>query len=105
MLTMIVLAVFAAFGVFSVLWAVFGCLLPSPQGTVLVQVCRSCGEAEMTVHRHRWLMGLGALRCPLILVDGGLTEQERSMLEKKEIKMMTMAELGAWSGQEWGSVG
>lgn len=105
MLTMIVLAVFAGFGVLSVLWAVFGCLLPSPRGTVLVHLCRSCGEAEMTVHRHRWLLGLGALRCPLILVDGGLTEDERSLLEAKGMKMMTLAELEARTGQEWDPFG
>lgn len=100
MLTMIVLAVFAGFGALSVLWAAFGCLLPSPGRTVLVHSCGSCGEAEMMIRRHRWLLGLGALRCPLILVDGGLTEQERSILESRDIKMMTRAELMAWSGQE-----
>ena len=81
----IVLVVLAGFGALSLLWAVFGGLLPCPRRMILLQVCENLSEVEMAVHRHRWLTGIGALRCPLVLLDGGLSEQELETLRRKDI--------------------
>ena len=80
MASWIVLSVLAAFGALCVLWALFGFLLPGQQGAVLVCLCRP-GHGEEAILRHYgWLRGLGLLRAPLLLVDGGLTEEEQSRL-------------------------
>jgi hypothetical protein len=86
----IVLVVLAGFGALSLLWAVFGGLLPSPRGMVLLQICGDLSEAEMAIHRHRWLAGVGALRCPLVLLDGGLSEQELETLRRKDVRSLDL---------------
>lgn len=61
----ILIGFFAAFGAFSVLWAVFGWLLPGGKGCALVCV----GDPDAGIlSRYRWLRGMGFLNCPLLIV-------------------------------------
>ena len=65
MLGYVLLGFFAAFGVFCMLWAVFGWLLPQGRGVVLV----CCGMPdEGILCRYRWLKGAGLMTCPLLVV-------------------------------------
>lgn len=75
-------SVLAAFGALCVLWALFGFLLPGQRGAVLVCLCRPGHEEEAILRHYGWLRGLGLLRAPLLLIDGGLTEEERARLLK-----------------------
>ena len=78
----IVLVVFAAFGLLCALWACFGFLLPGQEGVVMVYRCR--GEnVDALVRRYRWLRDVGLIRCPLIIIDEGMTMQQRQMLENR----------------------
>lgn len=80
MAAFIVLGTLAAFGALCALWALFGFLLPGQQGAAAVCLCKSGGAEEPIIRRYRWLRGMGLVRCPLLLVDCGLTEEERSLL-------------------------
>lgn len=100
MASLIVLCVLAAFGALSVLWGLFGLLLPGQRGTVTVHLCR--GREEAAVRRCRWLRDMGLLHSRLILVDSGLSEEERSALCGRccDVEFCTMAELTARLEQE-----
>jgi hypothetical protein len=78
----IFVSVLAAFGALSAHWAVFGFLLPGQRGAVMVCLCRPGHEEEAILRHYGWLRGLGLLRAPLLLIDGGLTEEERTRLLK-----------------------
>ena len=78
----IVLSVLAAFGALCAVWALFGFLLPGQRGTVLVCLCRPGHGEEAVIRHYGWLRDLGLLRAPLLLIDGGLTEEERARLQK-----------------------
>lgn len=101
----IVLVVLAGFGALSLLWAVFGGLLPSPRGMVLLLSCTDLTDAEMAVHRHRWLTGMGVLRCPLVVIDGGLSDEERQTLRRKDIEIWDPDMIGDPFRQEVGPDG
>ena len=100
MATWIVLGVLAAFGALSVLWALFGFLLPGQCGAVTVCLCRGDGAEEPLIRRHRWLRDMGLIREPLILLDGGLTEEEKRRLTRQGLMICDMAELSARLEQE-----
>lgn len=63
-----ILILLAAFGLLSSLWAVLGWLLPGGRG--MAMVCLGAPDEGM-VSRYRWLRGLGLLRCPLLVTEGG----------------------------------
>lgn len=100
MATLIVLCVLAAFGALSVLWVLFGFLLPGQRGTVTVHLCQ--GREEAAVRRHRWLRDMGFLHSRLILVDSGMTEQEMIALcgHDRDVEFCALAELTARLEQE-----
>lgn len=100
MATWIVLGVLAAFGALSVLWALFGFLLPGQRGAVTVCLCRGKGAEEQLIRRQRWLRDMGLIHCPLILLDGGLTEREKESLTRGGLTVCDMAELSARIEQE-----
>ena len=77
------ITVFAAFGLLCALWACLGFLLPGQKGAVMVYYCR--GESvDALIRRHRWLRDMGFLSCRLMIVDGGMTEQQRQMLANQQ---------------------
>ena len=102
MATLIILAVLAAFGVLSVMWALFGFLLPGQRGTAMVCLCRGDGAEESVLRHYGWLRDLGLVRCPLLLVDCGITEEERTRLLrlKQGVEICTMEELPSRLEQE-----
>lgn len=64
----VALALLAAIGAMSALWAALGWLLPGGEGMALV--CAGAPDENM-VRRYRWLRGLGLLRCPLLATQAG----------------------------------
>ena len=82
MLIWILLTVLAAFGALCALWALFGFMLPGQCGAALVCFCRPGNQEEAILRHYGWLRGTGLLRAPLLLVDCGLTEEERNRLLK-----------------------
>lgn len=67
----IIVGVLAAFGAYSLVWTLFGWLLPSGQGCALV--CFGQPD-EGVLTRFWWLRGTGLLRCPLLAVVPEETE-------------------------------
>lgn len=96
----VIVSVLAAFGALCALWAVFGFLLPGQQGAVTVCLCHGGGQEEHLIRRHRWLRDMGLIHSPLVLLDGGLTEEERVRLTRQGITICDMAELSARLEQE-----
>lgn len=102
MVAWIVLAVLAAFGVLSVMWALFGFLLPGQRGTVMVYMCQGSEETEPVLRHYGWLRDMGFIRCPLLLVECGITEAERTRLLslRQDVEICTMEELPSKLEQE-----
>ena len=96
----ILVGMLAAFGALCALWVLFGFLLPVQHGTVTVCLCCGQGQEEHLIRRHRWLRDMGLTHSPLILLDGGLTEQERERLTRQGITICDLAELTARLEQE-----
>ena len=76
----IILIILAAFGLLCAVWALFGVFLPGQRGAVMVCVCRGAAEEEQILRHCAWLRDLGLFRGPLLLVDAGMTPDERSRL-------------------------
>lgn len=90
------LAVLAAFGLLSLMWALFGWLLPAcREGWVL---CPGETGKLSFVNVYLWLRGMGLVKCPLILVDMGLEEAEKDRLTDEGIEICSLAELPARLG-------
>ena len=85
------IAVLAAFGLVSVLWALFGWLLPVCRRDWLLCPGRP-GEPGF-VPVYLWLRGMGIVRCPLILLDLGLSDMEKRDLAAKGIELYGPSEL------------
>ena len=82
MIFWIVISVFAAFGLLCTLWACFGFLLPGQNRAVTVYCCH--GESvDALIRRQRWLRDMGLVSGKLIIVDCGITGQQRKMLMQK----------------------
>lgn len=96
----IVLGVLAAFGALCALWALFGFLLPGQRGAVTVCLCRGDGTEEALIRRHRWLRDMGLTHSPLLLLDGGLTDEDKGRLTRQGLVICDMAELSARVEQE-----
>ena len=100
MATWIVLGVLAAFGALCAIWSLLGFLLPGQRGAVAVCLCRGDGTEEALIRRHRWLHDVGLIHCPLILLDGGLTEDDKNRLTRQGLIVCDLAELTARVEQE-----
>lgn len=85
------IAALAAFGLLSVLWALFGWLLPACRRGWLLYPGRS--EDLSFVGIYLWLRGMGIVRCPLILADLGLSDAEKQRLSEKGIEICSPSEL------------
>ena len=93
MAALLVICVLAACGVLSILWAAFGFLLPGQRGVVMVCL-DGRGKEEAVIRRDGWLHGLGLVRGPLVLIDQGLSEQERERLLRMELNVV----ICTWEG-------
>lgn len=107
MATLIILAVLAAFGALSIIWVLFGFLLPGQRGTAMVYLCREDGIEEQILRHYGWLRDLGLVRCPLLLIDCGMTDEERTRLlkNKQGVEICTMEELSSRLEQERNRLG
>lgn len=85
------LAVLAGFGTLSLLWALFGWLLPVCRAGWLV--CPGCQECLCLVWTYLWLRGMGLIQCPLIVVDLGLEPRQRQRLLEEKIEICSPSEL------------
>lgn len=82
MTILLILCVLAACGVLSLLWAFLGVFLPGQRGLEMIYTCR--GEPiDALLRRCRWLQDMGLVRGKLIIVDDGMTEQQKDLLAEK----------------------
>lgn len=80
---MLCVAVLAAFGMISVLWALLGWLLPgSREGLLLCHGYPGFSESAF-FRRYLFLRDLGLLGSTLVVIDEGLSEPERKMLARR----------------------
>ena len=93
MTALIVLTVLGAFGLLCALWILFGFLLPGQRGAAVVFLCHGEAGEEAVLRRYLWLYNSGLVRCPLLLVDCGLSRKERTRLEHSPIILCTPEEL------------
>ena len=91
-----VIGTLAAFGLASVLWALYGWFLPVECGTVMIYTGRSGAAEEIAVRRYRWLRDLGLVRGPMLLVRQEWKPEEREMLlHYPEIEFCSPEELSS----------
>lgn len=81
----------AAFGALCALWVSFGWLLSACRDGCLVYFGQRGKPGFVGI--YLWLRDLGAVRCPLIVVDWGFTEAEREYLDQHGIERYSLAEL------------
>ena len=105
MAALIVLAVLGAFGLLCAMWVLFGFLLPGQRGAAAVLLCRGEADEEALIRRYLWLYNIGLIRCPLLLVDCGLSQCERFRLERHHMILCTPEELQNQLEQERAHLG
>lgn len=82
MIGIIIVALFAAYGFFCALWALFGWMIRAGKGAAAVCFCRPGLQEESVVCYYGWLRELGLFSGPLILADCGLSEEEMETLSR-----------------------
>ena len=105
MAALIILAVLGAFGLLCAMWVLFGFLLPGQRGAAAVLLCRGDPTEEAVLRRYLWLYNAGLVRCPLLLVDCGLTSGQRVWLSQYPITLCTLEELTDQLEQERNQLG
>ena len=105
MAALIVLAVFGAFGLLCAVWVLFGFLLPGQRGAAAVLLCRGDPAEEAVLRRYLWLYNSGLVRCPLVLVDWGLTDGQRMWLMQYPVILCAPEELQNQLEQERNQLG
>jgi hypothetical protein len=78
----------AAFGLLSMLWCLFGWLLPSGKNGVLI-----CIGDPVFLHRFLWLRSLGLLRCPLRVPEGDFSQKQRDELSERGVEICSRERL------------
>lgn len=78
----------AAFGLLSMLWCLFGWLLPSGKNGVLI-----CIGDPVFLHRFLWLRSLGLLRCPLRIPEGDYSQKQRDELLERGVEICSREQL------------
>ena len=78
----------AAFGLLSILWCLFGWLLPSGEKGVLV-----CIGDPVFLHRFLWLLSLGLIRCPLRIPEGDFSRKQRDQLLERGVEICSREQL------------
>lgn len=105
MATWIVLTVLGAFGLLCALWVVFGFLLPGGRGAATVLLCSGEAGEEAVLQRYLWLYNTGLVRSPLLIVDCGLSPEDRKRLQQHPITLCTLQELQEKLEQERAHLG
>ena len=78
----------AAFGLLSMLWCLFGWLLPSGKNGVLI-----CIGDPVFLHRFLWLRSLGLLRCSLRVPEGDFSPKQRDELLERGVEICSREQL------------
>ena len=79
---MILLGALAAFGTLCALWLVLGTMLPGDRAGLMIYCWRSSAAGRGFVLRWRAQWELGLLRGQLVVIDLGLTEEDRLFLAR-----------------------
>ena len=95
MIGYLVLGTLAAFGLVSALWALYGFLLPPYRDGVLFAPGRPGAAEGSFARRYFWLRELGLIRGKLVLVDFGLSDEERDWLLERGVEVCTPEQLPA----------
>ncbi len=82
MIGYVLLGLMAAFGLFCIIWALIGFLLPGSRRCTIVLVCRPKDESAL-LRRLLWLRETGLLHCAVCLSGRGLTERQRRHIRQK----------------------
>ena len=80
---LIILSIAAAWGILSAGWLSFGWLLEKDPGTLCLRLCPTGNAPEGIILRYRWLKALGILRGRLLIVESGLSDRQRQILESR----------------------
>ena len=76
----ILLGTLASFGLVCMIWALVSLMIAKKQGGAVVYLCHG-GLSELPgLRRWLWLRNWGLMTAPILLVDCGLTDQERKEL-------------------------
>ncbi len=86
-----VAAFFAAAGVLSVLWAVFGWLLPVCREGILIY--RGSPGPWGFIPVYLWMRSMGLVRCPMLVVAENVEQKQREWLREREIDVCSLSEL------------
>lgn len=78
----VIVGALSAFGFLCAVWAALGWLLPGGKHGAAVCFCTPGLKQLSTLHRWFWLRSIGLIRCPILLVDCGLTETEIKELRR-----------------------
>jgi hypothetical protein len=78
----------AACVLLSMLWCLFGWLLPSGKNGVLI-----CIGDPVFLHRFLWLRSLGLLRCPLRVPEGDFSQKQRDELSERGVEICSREQL------------
>ncbi len=77
-----IVGMLAAFGLLCALWALLGWALPGDGNSAAVCLCHAGLKEINAVRKLLWLRDWGFLKCPVLLVDCGLSEEEKRQLSK-----------------------
>jgi hypothetical protein len=92
-MTMVVMAVLAAFGTLCALWVGFGWLVFSRQKVVMIYLGPE-DEVEAAIRCHEWMRGIGLVKGQLIVIGDGLPENQCQILRKNS-EICTLAQIQA----------
>lgn len=88
MVCYICIGALAAFGLLSMVWCLFGWILPSGKEGVLI-----CIGDPVFLHRLLWLRSLGLLRCPLRIPEGDFSREQRAQLLERGVEICSREQL------------
>ena len=93
----ILIGALAAFGLICAFWAALGWLIPGTKGGAMVCLCHPGLAETCLIRRYGWLWDLGFLREPILLIDCGLSEDERNALSRlgRYVEFCSLEELSA----------
>lgn len=87
MLWYVLFGAFGAFGLLCAIWTIFGyLLLPMGRGSAMVIQCGAGdgGAVEELLRYYGWLRGMGLYKGKLLVLDAGMTKEERAALEQRK---------------------
>lgn len=90
----------AAFGLVSALWVLYGFLLPAERGGGLYAPARPGVTEDSFARRYLWLRELGLLREELTMVDFGISDAEPGLADGAGREGLRTGKAGRENGRE-----